>query len=619
MPSAPRLRVARVAPVLLLLLTFVLPGAGYGAAGPPSVGIYEMWEGSFTNVHPYQNPFNFDEIRLTATFRSPTHRQVVCTGFHDGNGSGGQTGTVWKVRFMGDEFGTWTYTTTWSDGTPGANGFFYVTSSNNLGLLRIDPQRPHQFRYQSGAPVFWNGETEWFFLSDSFTQQARLEAIDFLSQYSVNSLMMQLVNDYDFDVFPWLGTRFNMDQRRFNLARLHQWDEVIETLGERGITADLWFYADDSGSLLPPAYSFEEDLLFEYLIARFAAYSNVLWNLALEFQEYRNATWVTSRAQLVRDADPWDHILAVHEIPGTNYSFPGHPNLDRTSLQFWDSAATLNGKAIFHRTLTEQAGRPIPIVIDEFFIEGDAGGAGDLTRFRQCSWAIVLGGGYYRAASLGWWIGAPYYEQHHFEIAQHVADFMTTVPFWELEPANARTSNGYASLDAGAAILVYLPSGGSTTLSLTGFSGSLEVVWYNPRTGARIEGAPVGGGGPVGFTAPDTNDWVLYVYDPDEVPSADVAGGGGADQLSILRVPEPNPAGDRTRIRFVLGVDSRVELGLYGLSGAVVRRVLDGAQYPPGEHAVEVELKDLPTGLYWCRMRAGTEALSQKLLVFRRD
>jgi hypothetical protein len=309
----------------------------------------------------------------------------------------------------------------------------------------------------------------------------------------------------------------------------------------------------------------------------------------------------------------------VHEIPGTNYSFPGHPNLDRTSLQFWSSPGVLNNKATVQRVLTEQAGRPIPAVIDEFFIEGDAGAAGDLVRFRQGCWAIVLGGGFYRAASLGWWIGPPYTQQAHFEIAERVAAFMVTVPFWKLEPANGRTTSGFASVDAGTAILVYLMSGGVATVDLAGFSGTLDVVWYNPRTGERSEGAPVAGGGPDFFTAPDGNDWVLYVSDPEEIPPAGTPAGDAFGDQAVLHLPVPNPAVRRARIGFFLPRESRIDLELYGLAGASVRSVLRRAACPAGEHTVELEVGDLPTGVYWCRLQAGAQVRSQKLLVLRGD
>lgn len=607
----------RVTCAALVALLLALPHPGHGSGGPPTVGIYGVWEGSFTNTGTFANPFDFEQIRLTATFVSPSNRNIVCTGFYDGDGAGGQAGTTWKVRFMGDELGTWRYTTAWSDATPGTHGFFYVLGSNRLSPVRIDPDRPHLFRYKSGGPIFWNGESEWFFLSDDFTQQERFDAIDFLSQYTVNNLLMTLVNDQDHDVFPWQGPRGDLDRSRFNLERLRKWEQVIERLGERGIAADLWFYSDDSTSLIPSAYSFEEDLFFEYLVARFAAYSNVQWNLALEFQEYRDAAWVDSRAQLVRDADPWDHILAVHEIPGTNYSFPGHPNLDRTSLQFWSSPSIMNDKVVFNRMNTEQAGRPIPVVFDEFFIEGDAGANGDLTRFRQGCWAIALGGGFYRAASLGWWIGPPYQQQQHFEIAQHVADLMVQVPFWDLEPANERTSSGFASLDAGDAILVYLPDGGSATVDLNGFSGSLEVVWYNPRTGDRTDGAPVAGGGPVGFSAPDANDWVLYVYDPEEVPPASATDGDAPGDQPILRDPAPNPAAGRARLGLFLPRESMIDAGLYDIAGSAVRSILRGTSFPAGEHTLELEVGDLPAGVYWCRVQTGSGLRSRKLLVLQ--
>ena len=69
------------------------------------------------------------------------------------------------------------------------------------------------------------------------------------------------------------------------------------------------------------------------MVARFAAHWNVTWNLALEYDEYRSAAWARRRAAFVKAADPYDHVLAVHQRPGERYDFAGDPAIDHASLQ----------------------------------------------------------------------------------------------------------------------------------------------------------------------------------------------------------------------------------------------------------------------------------------------
>src|SRR3989344_8544319 len=238
----------------------------FPVAAQSSVGLYDAFELSVSNSNSYTNPFNFSEIELRVTFTSPQPtRTFTYFGFYDGDGSGGQTGNVWKIRFMPDQTGTWNYDYSWSDGTTGGSGDFTVTSSTaTFAPVKVDPAHPHYFIDSRGNPFFWNGETEWFFLSHdpAFTgsnQQNRFAAIDFLAQKKVNNLLMAMANDDTYDVYPWLGIKgtVSYDQWRFNLPRMKEWDDVISYMQSKKVISDLWFYSDQSGSVIPDANSAE--------------------------------------------------------------------------------------------------------------------------------------------------------------------------------------------------------------------------------------------------------------------------------------------------------------------------------------------------------------------------
>jgi len=63
-------------------------------------------------------------------------------------------------------------------------------------------------------------------------------------------------------------------------------------------------------------------------------------------------------------------------------------------------------------------------------------------------------------------------------------------------------------------VVVYLRDGGSTTVNVPG-APLYNVAWMNTRTGAwRVQEDIVNHtGGSISFTAPDTNDWALLLYD----------------------------------------------------------------------------------------------------------
>ena len=84
-----------------------------------------------------------------------------------------------------------------------------------------------------------------------------------------------------------------------------------------------------------------------------------------------------------------------------------------------------------------------------------------------------------------------------------------------MRPRGDLASTGYCLANPvaqGAAYLVYLPTGGTVTLDLSGTSGTLTVEWFTPSTGQTSAGGTTTGGAPRSFTAPTSGDAVLYVH-----------------------------------------------------------------------------------------------------------
>src|SRR6056300_926078 len=80
-----------------------------------SVGKYNTFETEIENNTAYKN--KFIDVELTAEFISPSGKTTTFYGFFDGDGSGGGdsiSGNIWKIRFMPNELGEWTYSWNWS-------------------------------------------------------------------------------------------------------------------------------------------------------------------------------------------------------------------------------------------------------------------------------------------------------------------------------------------------------------------------------------------------------------------------------------------------------------------------------------------------------------------------
>ena len=73
-----------------------------------------------------------------------------------------------------------------------------------------------------------------------------------------------------------------------------------------------------------------------------------------------------------------------------------------------------------------------------------------------------------------------------YDYAGHCSRFFNEggVRFWEMSPQSGLAGNGACLAQPGVEYVVYLASGGITTVDLSAASGrKLSVRWFNPRTG----------------------------------------------------------------------------------------------------------------------------------------
>jgi hypothetical protein len=127
-----------------------------------------------------------------------------------------------------------------------------------------------------------------------------------------------------------------------------------------------------------------------------------------------------------------------------------------------------------------------------------------------------------------------------------------------------------------------------------------------------------------GFTA-----WALPEGGATENPvvvhrlpvNAGIAGGGSANMSSIGLTITPNPLCRTSTISYCLGSTGSVTITLLDVTGRAVRQLPLGRQ-PAGCHAVNWDAishggRALPTGIYFCRIRAGNATESSPVSVIR--
>jgi 1,4-alpha-glucan branching enzyme len=96
-------------------------------------------------------------------------------------------------------------------------------------------------------------------------------------------------------------------------------------------------------------------------------------------------------------------------------------------------------------------------------------------------------------------------------------------------------------------------------------------------------------------------------------PATTVSGPWVVSSVVRLEAASPNPVIGRGRIAFTLGRTQAIRLTLHDVRGRRLSVLLDGPR-DPGRHVVDLDLRELPQGVYFVRLQTPTETLSRKLI-----
>ncbi len=364
-------------------------------------GIYEVTLKGPANGNP------FIDTWLSAEFR---HGDKIFhpDGFYDGNG-------IYKVRFMPDEEGTWTYTTTSNkDALNKQTGEFICTAADAKvhGPVRVRNQ--FHFGYADGTPFYPFGTTiyEWAF-QDAETKQNTIQT---LSASPFNKVRMLAIAPYSatytqgvgkLNTLPFVGTsKENFDFTRFNPEYFKSLEEDIKQLGDIGVEADfILFRPYDRGKWGFDMMADSTNILYlKYMVARFAAYHNIWWSMCNEnsfIKHLTDADW-DSYFQVVQKADPYNHLRSIHNADRL-YDYT-KPWVTHVSLQYYNVVKSPWGTSLLRDIYKK------PIVNDEINYEGNIS-----KRWGQLSaqemtfrfWNAYIGCGYatHGEALSGGWIG----------------------------------------------------------------------------------------------------------------------------------------------------------------------------------------------------------------------
>jgi len=319
------------------------------------------------------NPYLDVELKAQFTFK---HRVIEVDGFYDGDG-------VYRVRFMPDTPGTWRYRTHSNrDALSGSEGTFTCTdpTTGNHGPVRV--ANTYHFAYADGTPYKQIGTTcyVWNHQGTELEEQTlatlrdapfnKMRMCVFPKHYAFNE------NEPERYPFPclsrgssaWTGSYkvdvkedWKFDFSRFEPAFFQHLEQRVADLMELGIEADIILFHpyDRWGFATMDAET--DDRYLRYVVARLAAYRNVWWSMANEFDfmdSKQMSDW-DRFFRVVQENDPYQHLRSIHN--GRVMYDHSKPWVTHQSIQRSDLAQT--------GTWREQHKKPV--VVDECCYEGN--------------------------------------------------------------------------------------------------------------------------------------------------------------------------------------------------------------------------------------------------------
>ncbi|MBN2093382.1 DUF4038 domain-containing protein [candidate division KSB1 bacterium] len=302
----------------------------------------------FFHKNKTDKPF---EVNFGAIFVHESGKSINIPAFYNGD-------NTWVLRFSSSLEGKWLYQT-WSSlpQLAGKSGQIDVrpnTKNDEHGPLTIPPQNRQRFCYADGTPYFLMAfEMDWIFALDWDNPADIPKTKEIISEVKKNGFNQIIMNVYAYDagwgdrekirpehnyakpkVFPFAGNNENPDYRTLNIHFFKHLDRVIAHLDEQEILAHLMIYVWNKQVNWPPPESKADNLYFDYVVKRYQAYPNLIWDISKEALAYGrdDMGYITRRIDRLRKLDGHERLLSVHDY-GYCSAFP--EKVDFISIQSW--------------------------------------------------------------------------------------------------------------------------------------------------------------------------------------------------------------------------------------------------------------------------------------------
>ena len=335
------------------------------------------------------NPFV--EVELRAQFHHE-HRVAETEGFYDGEGT-------YRIRFMPDVSGAWTFVT--SSNRPeldGLRGGFTATEPGTGNHGPVHVRRLYHFAYADGTPYRPIGTTCYAWTHQP--EPVQMQTLETLSRAPFNKLRMCVFpkhytyNTEEPALFPFERSGAGWNYTRFDPAFFQRFDRRVDDLLRLGIEADIILFHPYDRWGFARMTEQEDARYLRYVVARLAAYRNVWWSLANEYDILDKPLDAWDRLfQVVQEHDPAQHLRSIHNWQALEThdcrTFYDHGKP-------WVTHCSIQHSHVDLIPVWRQQYRK-PVIVDEACYEGDLpNGWGNITgaELTRRFWEGTVSGGY---------------------------------------------------------------------------------------------------------------------------------------------------------------------------------------------------------------------------------
>lgn len=505
----------------------------------------------------------------------------------------GSTQIVFKIRFNLSEQGSWSYTTKCKLQATGQDcGIASLNTGNSFtvrpsvlkGFLRRDAGNPSRFVYDNGVHPFVWGQTYYQIINNAVGGGGWQTAVTNSKNNRLNKFRMLLYPWWAYtpypDTQPFAGSTTIPNHDKPNINHWKKFDEVIGYLNNNTdvagnkLLAEIILFKDPATEKDPATgqprvidnnrtfgqQEPQDDRYIKYAIARYGAFTNVMWCLSNEWQiiyekydSTKDKEYWRRRANTILQNDPWmynsvgyQRATSIHPKNDPLFQFYDQPWPSHAVLQFsvghtnCGASPCANPDEWANFSILNNRNRGLPVANDEYGylntpLKNNAG-VMDRNKQRWAMWAIAVAGGY---GTFGDNTGiatnqnppairSDWLDQNldaHMDV-KFMADFFTNNfpdTWWQMTPNNARVSRTanssmrvYAMERLDQYVIYAVPTGTAApgTFIVNNLpAGSYQASFYNPRTGlfdpttTPFRSSPSA----VTLTTPTYEDWVVLI------------------------------------------------------------------------------------------------------------